>query len=299
MRDLSVTELRELLAFALRMKREGHGQPLAGRTLALLFEKPSLRTRVSFEVAMRQLGGHSIYLGPREVGLGIREPVKDVARVLSQMVDGISARVHDHAVLEELVAHAGIPVVNALSVGEHPCQALADLLTIQEQRGSLEGLRLAYVGDGNNVGASLALGSAMVGMHFRIASPKGYELPAEVIAAAGGYAASSGSKLEFLADPRDAVSGADVVYTDVWTSMGQEAEAAIRLEAFAGYQVDANLLKLAAPDAMIMHDLPAHRGEEITEDVLEGPHSVVFQQAGNRLHAQKALLVLVLGGESG
>ncbi len=298
-RDLSVDELRELLALALRMKRETHGQPLTGRTLALLFEKPSLRTRVSFDVAMRQLGGHTVYLGPREVGLGVREPVRDVARVLSQMVDAVAARVHDHAVLEELVRYADISVINALSAGEHPCQALADLLTLLEARGSLAGLTLAYVGDGNNVGASLAIASAMVGMNFRIASPSGYELPAAVRVVAREYARKIGTQIEYLVDPRDAVSGADAVYTDVWTSMGQEAEAAARREAFAAYQVDTALLNLAAPDVVLLHDLPAHRGEEVTDEAIEGPHSIVFQQAGNRLHAQKALLALLLGGESG
>lgn len=281
------------------MKQEGNQPELRGRNLALLFEKPSLRTRVSFEVAMQQLGGHAVYLGPREVGLGVREPVKDVARVLSQMVHAIAARVHDHAVLEELVAYADIPVINALSVGEHPCQALADLLTVLECRGSLKGLTLSYVGDGNNVGASLAIACAMTGMNFRIASPKGYELPAEVQAAAMRQANVSGSSLVFVQDPRVAVQDADVVYTDVWTSMGQEAEAAARREAFAGYKIDAELMKLANPEALVMHDLPAHRDEEITEEVLEGGQSVVFQQAGNRLHAQKALLLLLLGGESG
>lgn len=299
LRDLSIDELREVLALALRMKREGQGQPLAGKTLALVFEKPSLRTRVSFDVAMHQLGGHTVYLGPREVGLGVREPVRDVARVLSQMVDAVAARVHEPAVLDELAGFSTIPVINALSSGEHPCQALADLITIQEHRGDLEGLTLAYIGDGNNVGSALALGCAMTGVHFRIASPHGYELPADVLAIARTYGARTGARTETFVQPKEAATGADVVYTDVWTSMGQEAEAAARREAFAGFRVDNELLSVASADVLLMHDLPAHRGEEIAEEAIEGPHSVVFQQAGNRLHAQKALLVLLLGGESG
>ncbi len=279
---------------ALRLKNGGSSSLLAGKNLALLFEKPSLRTRVSFEVAMRQLGGHALYLSPAEVGLGKREPVADVARVLSRQVDVVAARTFEHKTVEELARWAEVPVINALSDGEHPCQALADLLTIYEKKGRWEGLTLAYVGDGNNVARSLALGSAMVGMSFRIASPAGYGLPEAVVEEARRRAAASGAEVVCLESPEEAVRGADIVYTDVWASMGSEDEAEERARAFAGYQVTPELVALAAPDAIVMHDLPAHRGEEIADEVIEGPQSVVFDQAENRLHAQKALLALVL-----
>ncbi|MDO8612308.1 MAG: ornithine carbamoyltransferase [Dehalococcoidia bacterium] len=272
---------------------------LAGKVLALVFEKPSLRTRVSFDVGMRQLGGECLYLSPPEVGLGSREPVEDVARTLSRYVDGIAARTFEHHTVEELARWATVPVINALSDGEHPCQALADVLTVEEKKGRLAGVSLAFVGDGNNVARSLCLAAAMSGMEFRFASPAGYELPAETVARAEEMARASGGSVACLNDPKEAVRGADVVYTDVWASMGQEAHASARREAFQGYQVDARMMSLAAADAVFMHDLPAHRGEEVAAEVIEGPQSVVFDQAENRLHAQKAALALILGEGSG
>jgi len=282
---------------ALQTKNGQSGSILGGKTLALLFEKPSLRTRVSFDVAMQQLGGHALYLSPAEVGLGEREPVADVARVLSRYVDAIAARTFKHETVEELARWADVPVINALSDGEHPCQALADLLTIYEKKDRWRGLVLAFVGDGNNVARSLMLGSAMVGMEFRIASPQGYCVSRALVDKAESLAAASGAAVVCVESPQEAVRGADVVYTDVWASMGQEKEQVERRRAFSGYQVNAELLALASPDAIVMHDLPAHRGEEIADEVIEGPQSVVFDQAENRLHAQKAVLALILGGE--
>jgi ornithine carbamoyltransferase len=292
--DLSADEVRVVMETALRLKNGESAAVLRGKTLALIFEKPSLRTRVSFEVAMRQLGGHCIYLSPPEVGMGEREPAADVAHVLSRYVDVIAARTFKHDTVEELARHADVPVINALSDGEHPCQALADLLTIREKKGRWRGVSLAFVGDGNNVARSLMLGAAMLGMDFRIASPRDYGVEPEQVARAGALAAPAGGSVASLESPREAVRGADVVYTDVWASMGQEHEASQRLEAFAGYQVDDALMAEAAPDAIFMHDLPAHRGEEVATAVIEGPQSVVFDQAENRLHAQKAVLALIL-----
>ena len=293
--DLSADEVLAVVDTALRLKNGESAPILRGKTLALVFEKPSLRTRVSFEVAMRQLGGHCLYLSPPEVGLGEREPAADVARVLSRYVDAIAARTFNHESVEELARYADVPVINALSDGEHPCQALADLLTIREKKGRWRGVSLAFIGDGNNVARSLMLGAAMLGMDFRVASPRDYCLAPDLVAGAGAVAAAAGGSVASLESPSDAVRGADVVYTDVWASMGQEHEAAQRLEAFAGYQVDIALMTEAAPDAIFMHDLPAHRGEEVTDEVIEGPQSVVFDQAENRLHAQKAVLALILG----
>ena len=283
---------------ALRLKDSDRRPLLSGKTLALLFEKPSLRTRVSFDVAMHHLGGHCIYLSPQEVGLGAREPVQDVARVLSRYVECIAARTFAHATVEELARWAEVPIINALSEEEHPCQALADLLTIDEKLGGLRGVSLAYVGDGNNVARSLCLGAAMVGMHFRIASPQEYGMPAALVERACEYAAASGGSVTTVAEPQEAVTGADVVYTDVWASMGQEGEADERRRAFAGYQVTVELMALASSRAIFMHDLPAHRGEEVSDGVIEGPQSVAFDQAENRLHAQKAVLALILAEEA-
>lgn len=270
-------------------------RPLAGKMVAMLFEKPSLRTRVSFDVGITQLGGHAIYLGGNEVGLGGREPVSDVARVLSRYVDGIIARVTEHRTLEELAEHGSVPVINALSEVEHPCQTLADLQTIREHHGHLEGITIAFVGDGNNVASSLALGAAYVGADFVIASPVGYELARQYGERARKAASTNKAGVRQVTSPEDAVTGADVVYTDVWVSMGNEAEAETRGAAFQSYQVTPELMKLANPGAIFMHDLPAHAGEEISEGMLEHPQSVVFDQAENRLHAQKAVLELVLG----
>jgi ornithine carbamoyltransferase len=246
---------------------------------------------------MKQLGGSAIYLSQSEVGLGQREPVEDVARVLSRYVAGIVARTYAQETLTSLAAAADVPVVNALSDDEHPCQALADLLTVQEKKGRLAGVRIAFIGDGNNVSASLALAAALAGAEFIIASPPDYALTPDVIGAAREWARRTGGAIETVVSPEEAARGADVVYTDVWTSMGQEAERRKRIEAFQGYQVDAELMSLAKPDAIFMHDLPAHRGEEITQEVIEGPQSVVFQQAENRLHAQKALLAAIMADE--
>jgi ornithine carbamoyltransferase len=295
--DMSPQDIQRVVNTALIMKSGRPSSVLKGKTLALLFEKPSLRTRVSFDVAMHQLGGHAVYLSPAEVGLGEREPVADVARVLSRYVDAIAARTFKHETVEELARWADVPVINALSDGEHPCQALADLLTIYEKKGRWRGLVLSFVGDGNNVARSLMLGSALAGMDFRIASPQGYGISTELVDKAKSLAAASGAAVACVESPQEAVSGADVVYTDVWTSMGQEKERAERQRAFSGYQVNAELLALASPNAIVMHDLPAHRGEEIADEVIEGPQSVIFDQAENRLHAQKAVLSLILGEE--
>ncbi|MBN1151770.1 MAG: ornithine carbamoyltransferase [Dehalococcoidia bacterium] len=296
---LSVTDLgpagaAQLIEEALVMKQGGVRFLLPWRSVALLFEKPSLRTRVSFDLAVTQLGGHCLYLSPQEVGLGHREPVPDVARVLSRYVDCVVARVFSHGTLVELARSASVSVINALSDHEHPCQALADFLTIRERKGSLKGVRLAYVGDGNNVARSLALLSAMLGVDFSIGSPAGYELDPGTVDDARKLAAASGSRISLLRDPREAVEGADFVYTDTWTSMGQEQEAVVRRQAFAAYQVNAALMAHANASAFFMHCLPAHHGEEVTSDILNGASSVVFDQAENRLHVQKAILAQIL-----
>jgi ornithine carbamoyltransferase len=292
--DLRRKEIEGLIEQARRMKHEGPTPLLLGRTLALLFEKPSLRTRVSFEMAMYQLGGHAVYLSPEEVGLGKRESTADIARVLSRYVDGIAARTFSQETLRILAEHSSVPVINALSDLEHPCQALSDLLTIYEKKGKLSGLTLAFVGDGNNVANSLLLAASLVGMNFHLASPPGYEVKKEVLTKGRRFAALSGSRIHLTNDPCKAARGADVVYTDVWVSMGQEAERGKRRRAFSGYQVDDRLLGLAKKDVLFMHPLPAHHGEEICAGLLDDPRSVVFDQAENRLHLQKALLVKVL-----
>jgi ornithine carbamoyltransferase len=293
--DLSADDLERVLSVAEQLKREGSPPALAGKTLALLFEKPSLRTRVSFDVAMQQLGGHAVYLSQSEVGLGQREPVADVARVLSRYVQGIVARTYAHQTLFDLAEHAEVPIINALSDREHPCQALADLLTVRERKGDVRGVRIAFIGDGNNVAASLALGSALGGAQFVIASPPGYRLSEDEQLQAEELARRSGGSFRTVETPQDAVAAADVVYTDVWTSMGQEQTYEQRQRAFADYCVTPKLMSLARPDAIFMHDLPAHRGEETVDEVIEGSQSVVFDQAENRLHAQRAVLFLLLG----
>ena len=294
--DLSSEDIRLLISDAVDMKAEGWLSVLSGKTLALLFEKPSLRTRVSFEVAMRQLGGQTIYLSPAEVGLGKRESVSDVARVLSRYVDAIVARTFSHQTLGILAGYSSVPVINALSDLEHPCQALADLFTIYEKKGELDGLTLAFVGDGNNVAHSLLLAASLAGMNFRIASPGGYRVQDRILHLAQEYAVDSGAEIFCTEEPRLAVSGADVVYTDVWTSMGQEAEAERRRQILANYQMNSELLSSAREDAILMHPLPAHHGEEVAEGILDSPASVVFDQAENRMHVQKALLAEILGG---
>ena len=294
--DLSSEDIQLLISNAIDMKAGGWTSLLGEKVLALMFEKPSLRTRVSFEVAMRQLGGHTIYLSPAEVGLGKRESVPDVARVLSRYVDAIAVRTFSHQTLEVLAGYSEVPVINALSDLEHPCQALADFLTIYEKKEGLEGLTLAYVGDGNNVAHSLLLAASLTGMNFRIASPDGCQVQDRILRLAQDYAIDSGAEILCTKEPRRAVSGADVVYTDVWTSMGQEAEAERRRQIFDGYQVNSELLSLAKEDAIVMHPLPAHHGEEVAEGILDSPQSVVFDQAENKLHLQKALLADILGG---
>jgi len=298
--DLSADEIGRLFARAMALKAEyavdrRHATPpLERRTLAMLFQKPSLRTRVTFEAGMTQLGGHAIYL-TEGVVLGGRETVSDVARNLERFVDGIMARTGPHEVVAELAAQASIPVINGLTIREHPCQALADLFTLHERFGDLRGLPLTFVGDGNNVYHSLALMGATLGMEVRLAHPPGYGPSERIVDRARRLATASGGGLVFADDARAVVEGAAVIYTDAWTSMGQEAEAEERRDAFARYQVNAGLLS-AAPEAVVMHCLPAHRGEEITSDVMDGPRSIVFAQSENRLHAQKALLVELLAG---
>ncbi|MFC1935934.1 ornithine carbamoyltransferase [Chloroflexota bacterium] len=297
--DLSPEEIRKVLGWAKELKDGAQSACLAGKSVAMLFEKPSLRTRVSFDVAVRQLGGHAIYLGQDEVGLGSREGVSDVARVLSRYVEAIVARTYAHQTLEALATYASVPVINALSDAEHPCQALGDLLTMSEQAGRLEGLSIAFVGDGNNVATSLALGAALVGANFVVASPPGYGLPEKVVQQAESLASRYGTTFKQLNRPEEAVQGADVVYTDVWVSMGQEAEAEQRRRDFQGYQVNPSLMEMAGTEAMFMHPLPAHHGEEVSEGMLEHRRSVVFDQAENRLHAQKAVLEFILGSGRG
>jgi len=290
--DLGPAETDFLLQLALRVKAHPlrYRDALAGKSLAMLFEKPSLRTRVTFELAMTQLGGRALYLGPDEVGLGKREAVKDVARNLSRWVDMILARVFSHESLVELSEHASVPVINGLSNVEHPCQALGDFLTLLEHKGRLAGLTLAWVGDGNNVLHSLLYAAARTGVRMQVATPAGYEPAPEVLARLRG----EGGELLLTHDPVEAVAGADAVYTDVWTSMGQEKEAELRRQLFQPYQVNRALMEKAAPGALFMHCLPARRGEEVTDEVIDSPASVVLDQAENRLHIQKAIL-LALG----
>jgi ornithine carbamoyltransferase len=295
--DLSTDDARALIDRAVQLKRaerRGDRPPLlSGRTLGLIFEKPSLRTRVSFEAAIARLGGNAIFLRGEDVGLGTRESVVDFARVISQYVDGLAVRTYSHATIEELASAASIPIINALSDASHPCQAMADFLTIEELKGSPRGQRLVFVGDGNNVARSLAVASALLGAEFVLCAPAGYEFPGDFRGQFNGRFPSIPLRLD--RDPRSAVSGADVVYTDVWTSMGQEHEAVRRREAFAPYQVDEGLMSLARKDAIFLHCLPAHREEEVTSGVLDGPNSQVLLQAANRLHFQMALLVWLLG----
>ena len=275
-----------------RWKAGRRGTPLAGRTMALIFEKPSLRTRVTFEVGIVQLGGRAVYLSGAEIGLGTRESVADVARNLARWVDGIAARVYAHATIETLARHATVPVINGLSDSEHPCQALADFFTLWERGVDIGAMRLAWIGDGNNVCHSVILLGALLGASTVVACPPGYEPAPRVLDAARRL----GGRVEVTEDARKAAAGADVIYTDVWTSMGQEAERARRQEAFSRYQVNETIVGFAKPSVLVMHCLPAHRGEEITDAVLDGPHSIALDQAENRLHAQKAVILTLLGG---
>ncbi len=288
--DLSVAEAEQLIQKAIKMKKGPWPKVLDGKSVTLLFEKPSLRTRISFELAVHQLGGYCLYMSPEEVGLGNRESVPDVAHVLSRYVQGIVARTFSHHSLEMLAEYASVPVINALSDCEHPCQAMSDLVTIYEKKGKFKGLNLAFVGDGNNVANSLLLACCMVGINFLIASPDRYRLQDPILLVANKFAEQSGSLIMLQEEPAMAVKDADVVYTDVWTSMGQEEESEERHIAFADYQVDDKLLAYAKKDAIFMHPLPAHHGEEVAVGIIDRYRSVIFDQAENRLHFQRALL---------
>jgi len=298
--DLTPAQAEALLTLATALKQDWQANPLTqrhlleGRTLAMIFEKPSLRTRVSFETLMVHLGGHAVNLQPQDIQLGKREAVSDVAAVLGRMAQGITARVFRHEHVVELAEHAGVPVVNALSDKAHPCQALADFQTIRERRGSARRQRVAYFGDGNNVAHSLMQLGARLGSQVVIACPEGYEPDEGVRAEAAEQAQATGGSVEVTPDPQAAAEGADVLYTDVWASMGQEDEAAERARVFHPYQLGADLIARAKPDCLVMHCLPAHRGQEISAEAMDGPHSVVFEQAENRLHAQKALLAVLM-----
>ncbi|MGE5250425.1 MAG: ornithine carbamoyltransferase [Bacteroidota bacterium] len=297
--ELTPGEVQDLLDLALRLKKEyfdrGNLPLLKGRVLGMIFQKPSLRTRVSFDMAMRHMGGDALYLSPSEIGLGKRESIADIARVLSGYVHALMARVFEHQHVLDLAKWSTIPVINGLSDYNHPCQGMADALTIQEVFGRAKGLNVAYVGDANNVAVSLLHACAQLGWNFALASPEGYDLNPEAIRRAESIAGVTGSQFKFLRDPHAAVNGAQVIYTDTWTSMGQEEETARREKVFPPYQVDARLVSEADKDVIVMHCLPAHRNHELTDDVADGPHSVIFPQAHNRLHAQKAILARLFG----
>ncbi len=295
--DLDITAMERIFTMAKTLKHsESYKAALAGNTMVMLFEKPSLRTRLSFEAGMTQLGGHAVYLSPSDMGLGTRESVSDVAKVASSMGDVMMARVFSHSTVYELAKHSRVPVINGLSDWEHPCQALADLFTILEVKKKLAGLNIAFIGDGeNNIAHSLVLASAVCGMNIRVASPKGYEVKSEILLMAEHIANQSGGSVFLTNDPQEAVRGAEVVYTDTWVSMGDEADKPTRLRTFRPYQVNSWLMSLAGKDAVFMHDLPAYRGQEVTSDVIDGAQSIVFHQAENRLHVQKALMLWLLG----
>jgi len=296
--DLSREEVAQILQTSEIIKLRHYSneeQPLLkGKVLGMIFQKPSLRTRVSFETGMIQLGGQAIYLGPNDIKLGQREATKDIAQVLSRYVSGIMARTFSHEIMLELAKYSSVPVINGLSELLHPCQVLGDLLTVKEKKGRLSNLKLAYIGDGNNVAHSLLFGAVKVGMDIVLATPPGYEPKEEIVNLAKEDANKINSKIEIIHDPKEAVDGADVIYTDVWTSMGFEKESEIRKDVFKPYQINQGLINKAKDDVIILHCLPAHRGEEITDEVIDGPHSVVIDQAENRLHAQKGVLALLL-----
>ena len=301
--DLTAKELNAYLALAKKLKAEwrarGNKALLKNKTLGMVFQKPSLRTRVSFDMAMLHLGGQALYLSPNEIGLGQREGIADVSRVLARYVDGIMARVFDHAHVVELAKFSSVPVINGLSDWEHPCQALADVLTIIEHCGKLKGVKVVLVGDGNNVARSLMFACALGGANFVCASPHGFWLDEKSVASAGRMAEETGGSVALTESPQKAAEGADVIYADVWASMGQESEAETRKKIFAPYQVNRALFIPAKPKAIVMHCLPAHRGLEITDDIMDGPHSVVFDQAENRMHAQKAIVATLMGTKPG
>jgi len=288
--DFAPGEVEQLVKKTIKSKKEDRPQVLAGKNIALLFEKPSLRTRMSFELAVHQLGGYAIYMSPEEIGLGKRESVPDVAHVLSRYVQGVVARTFLHRTLETMAEYASIPVINALSDYEHPCQAMADLTTIYERKGKFKGLNLAFIGDGNNVANSLLIACAMVGINFLIATPQEYSLTDNVLKVANKYAEQTDSHIMLLEEPAMAAKDADIIYTDVWTSMGQEEEYEQRRIAFAEYQVNEKLLAYARKDAIVMHPLPAHHGEEVAVGIIDKYRSVIFDQAENRLHFQRTLL---------
>ena len=298
LKDFTRQEIEEMVNLGIDLKaKQKAGIPtpiLEGKTLGMIFQKSSTRTRVSFEVGMYQLGGSALFLSTNDLQIGRGEPIKDTARVLSRYLDGIMIRTYSHADVEELAAYADIPVINGLTDDYHPTQVIADLITIQEHKGKLTGIKFAYVGDGNNMTHSLMIGCAKVGMDVTVACPDGYMPNPEVVALAQGYAAESGGSVTVMHDPKEAVKGVDVIYTDTWASMGQEAEKEIRKKAFAGYQVDDALMALAKPDAIFMHCLPAYRGMEVTDEVMESAQSVVFDEAENRLHAHKAIMASVM-----
>jgi len=298
-KDFSPSDIQFLLVLGRQVKAHPgtYSEALKRKTLAMIFEKPSLRTRVSFDVGIQQLGGFSLYLSPAEINLGKRESIHDVAKNLERMVQGIMIRTFAHQIVEEMAAFASIPVINGLTDYSHPCQALADYLTIWEAKGSLEGLKIAYIGDGNNVAHSLMFAGAQVGAHVWVATPPGYEPKPEAVLWANERGLETGGTCTVTHDPREAVLAADVVYTDVWASMGQESEKEKRHSVFAPYQVNKRLFGHAQRDAIFLHCLPAHRGEEVTTDVIDSPHSLVFQQAENRLHAQKAIMLDLMRGE--
>jgi len=295
-RDFSPAEIRQMLDLAAEMKADPgrFSQALTGKTLAMIFEKPSLRTRVSFDVGIQQLGGFSLYLSPAEINLGKRESIHDVAKNLERMVQAIMIRTFGHDIVEKMAEYASIPIINGLTDFSHPCQAMADYLTIQEVKGTLRGVKVAFVGDGNNVAHSLMFGAARLGVRIAVATPPGYEPKPEAVEWVRHHAPETGAECDVTHDPVEAVRGADAVYTDVWASMGQEAEAAERKKIFQPYQVNEKLFAEAKPDAVFMHCLPAHRGEEVTSGVIDSPRSVVFQEAENRLHAQKAIMYLLM-----
>jgi ornithine carbamoyltransferase len=296
--DYSPEELKEMLDLAVDLKKEyfsGGNQPLLkGKVLGMIFNKPSLRTRISFDMAMRHLGGDALFISPAEIGLGQRESIADVARVMSGYVQGIMARVFAHSHVTELAKWSSVPVINGLSDYNHPCQAMADIMTIYEKFEKLKGLKVVFVGDGNNVAVSLLHACSKLGLDFSITSPEGYDIEENAWKLAEEFASISGSKLSKFRDPKQAVAGKDVIYTDTWTSMGQEEETEKRKKVFPPYQVNTELVNLASKDAIVLHCLPAHRGQEITDEVADGPHSMLFPQAHNRLHAQKAILVKLL-----
>lgn len=296
--DLSIDEIYQVLEYAKILKaKQKAGEPhplLKGKTLGMIFQKASTRTRVSFEVGMWQLGGSALFLSSNDLQIGRGEPVKDTARVLSRYLDGIMIRTFSHLEVEELAEYASVPVINALTDLLHPCQAMADIFTALEHKGELKGLTMCYIGDGNNMVNSLLHICAKVGMNIRVATPASYAPDATIVEQAAASAKLSGSKISILDDPFAAAEGADVLYTDVWASMGKEGEQAIRKQAFAGFQINSSIMQLAKKDAIVMHCLPAHRGEEITDDVMEGPNSVVFDEAENRLHVQKAIMALLM-----